>query len=274
MSAPQPTPRVVTLTTDFGCGDPEIGSLSGVIWSIAPSARIVDLSHDVERHNTRRAALLLDRITPYFPPGSIHVVVVDPGVGTARRPLAARFGDQWFVGPDNGVATLMLRRAEQLGQPVEMVVPDKFQFMLPEISDVFHGRDVFAPTAAYLVKGVPLSEIGAPITDPVLLAFPQPQKTDSGWLGEVKDIDHFGNLETNIHQDHLSGLGAPSALDVLINGETIHGIVRAFGERESGEFAALVDSSGYLSINVVNGSAERRLNASTGAAVEVRPPTG
>ncbi len=270
MSDPQRSPRVISLTTDFGCGDPDIGSLSGVIWGIAPGARIVDLSHDIQRHNARQAALLLDRVTPYFPPGSIHVIVVDPGVGTNRRPLAARFGEQWFVGPDNGVATLMLRRAQKLGLPVEMVEPDKFQFMLPEISDIFHGRDVFAPTAAHIARGVPLDEIGAPINDPVLLDFPEPRQVENGWLGEVKDIDQFGNLETNIHQDLLKDLGEPGAIDVRINGETIHGLVKTFGERGSGEFAALADSSGYLSINVVNGSAQRRLDAKVGDPVEVR----
>ncbi len=270
MSDSSPAPRVISLTTDFGCGDFEIGTLSGVIWTIAPKARIVDLSHDIQRHNTRQAALLLDRVTPYFPPGSIHVVVVDPGVGTSRRPLAARFGEQWFVGPDNGVATLMLRRAQRLGQAVEMVEPDKFQFMLPEISDIFHGRDVFAPTAGHLARGVPLDEIGAPVHDPLLLDFPEPRRTERGWLGEVKDIDHFGNLETNIHQDQLKDSGDPAALDVRINGETIRGLVRTFGERGSGDFAALIDSSGYLSINVVNGSAQRRLNAGVGDPVEVQ----
>ncbi len=264
-------PRVITLTTDFGSGDPEIASLYGVIWTIAPKTHIVDLSHDVERHNARRAALLLERVTHYFPPGTIHVVVVDPGVGTSRRPLAARFGEQWFVGPDNGVATLMLRRARKLGQPVEMVSPDKWQFMLPEISDIFHGRDVFAPTAAYLAKGVPLDEIGESLNDPVLLAFPEAQPTETGWLGQVDDADHFGNLIANIHKDQLEGMGP---VDVLLNGETVHGLVRAFGEGKSGELVALIDSSNYLSINVVNGSAERRLNAQIGDAVEVRRQAG
>jgi len=262
-----PAPRVITLTTDFGCGDPEIGSLYGVTWSIAPAVRIVDLSHDVPRHDSRRAAMLLDRHAAYFPPGTIHVVVVDPGVGTARRPMAARFGDQWYVGPDNGAATLLLRRARKLGRPVEMVAPDKWQFMLPEISDIFHGRDIFAPTAAHLARGVPLSEIGAPITDPVLLDFPEPQPTGRGWLGQVDEVDHFGNLGTNIHKDQLGG---SSAWDVLVNGEIIRGLVLTFGEGKPGQLVALVDSSDYLSVNVVNGSAEQRLNARTGDTVEVR----
>lgn len=260
--------RIVTLTTDFGAGDFEISTLSGVIWSIAPEVRIVDLSHDVERHNARRAALLLSRAVPYFPAGSIHVVVVDPGVGTGRRPLAARLGEQWFVGPDNGVATLLLRRAQEAGLTVEMVTPDRPQFWLPDVSDIFHGRDVFAPVAAHLAKGAPLAEIGSPLNDPVLLDFPQAQKSGSGWRGQVEEVDHFGNLSTNIHKSHLAAMGA---VEVRIAGQTISGLSRTFGEGSPGQLVALIDSSGHLSICVVNGSAAGSLGAKIGDAVEVQP---
>jgi S-adenosyl-L-methionine hydrolase (adenosine-forming) len=260
--------QIVTLTTDFGAGDYEIGSMMGVIWSIAHSARLVDLSHDIERHNIRQAALMLDRCTPYFPAGTIHLVVVDPGVGTQRRPIAARLGDQWFVGPDNGLLTLMLRRATKSGQPVKMIHTDNPQFWMSQISSIFHGRDIFASVAGHLAAGTPLSALGTEFDNPVLLDFPEPQQQAGGWLGQVTDIDHFGNLGTNIHRDHLEGLGS---VQVISGEHIIHGIVRTFGEGQPGDLVALIDSSDYLGICVVNGSAASYTSAQIGDPVVIRP---
>ncbi len=257
---------IVTLTTDFGQSDYDAGVLSGVIWSIAPQARLVDLSHAIERHNVLEAALLLRRCTPYFPPGTIHLVVVDPGVGTARRGLAAWLGQLFFVGPDNGLLTPLLERARSSDGPLEIVHLDQPRFWLPQVSAIFHGRDVFAPVAAHLANGVRLSELGSPVTDPVLLEFPQPRHSPHGWRGAVLHVDAFGNLSTNLDQALIP---AHRPLKVQIAGVQIDGLVATFGDGAPGQLVALFDSSGKLCICVVNGDAASRLQAGVGEPVEV-----
>lgn len=259
---------VITLTTDFGTGDFEVGVLKGVIWKIAPQVKIADLSHEIGPQNVLEGALLLGRCTPFFPEGSLHVVVVDPGVGTKRRVIVARFGPQYFVGPDNGLVTLMLERAEQNGWPVKIVSADQTKYWLPEISNVFHGRDIFSPLAAHIANGVLLSQIGTPIDNPVRLEIPQPQRIESGWKAQVMNIDHFGNLSTNLRREHLTGMGD---LIVQIKDVTIRGLSQTFGEQPSGSLVALINSEGFLEIAEVNGSAARHLNAVTHDLVEVLP---
>lgn len=261
--------RIVTLTTDFGTDDHDAGVLTGVIWKIAPEVQVVHLTHEIERHNILQGALTLQRCTPFFPEGSIHVAVVDPGVGTARRALAARLGNQFFVAPDNGLITLVLQRAQSAGNPVEIVSLNKPEYWLPEVSQIFHGRDLFAPVAAHMAQGVPLSALGDPLPNPVLLDIPVPQSVPGGWSGQVIHVDNFGNLSTNIHKDLLKG---QRDVQVNIGTTTLTGLVRAFGDGDPGELVALIDSSGYLSIAVVNGSASKRLNARIGMGVMVQIP--
>lgn len=242
--------------------------LRGVIWKIAPDAQIADLSHDIPPQDVLAGALLLERCTPYFPEGSIHVVVVDPGVGTQRRPIAAQLGDQWFVGPDNGVFTLMLRRAEALEMPVRIVHTNKPAYWLPQVSNIFHGRDIFSAVGGHLAAGVPLEALGDPVTDPVRLEVPEPERTGSGWRAEINHIDHFGNLSTRLRASQLEGMG-----DVLVRlkGREIHGLVKTFGERPRGALVALINSNGFLDISIVNGSAAAELGAETGDPVIVEP---
>jgi hypothetical protein len=252
--------------TDFGLKDGNVGVMKGIILGIAPHAHIVDISHHIEPQNIREAALILFRSAPYFPQGTIHVVVVDPGVGTSRRPIAARIGSQFFVGPDNGILTMWLEQSESQDQQNEFVHLEHPQYWLPEISHVFHGRDIFAPTAAHLANGVTLQALGKQISDPVRLFLPQPQPTALGLLGEIIHVDHFGNLSTNIRCEHL----APQAeVIVRLAGVEIQGLVRTFGERPSGEVVALYGSTGNLIISVVNGNAAKRLNVNIGERVEV-----
>jgi hypothetical protein len=256
----------VTLTTDFGIKDGNVGVMKGVIWGIAPDAQIADISHSISPQNIREGTLILARSVPYYPSGSIHVAVVDPGVGTQRRPIAARLGAQRFVGPDNGLITLLLERAERELWPVEIVHLDKPQYWLPDVSYVFHGRDIFAPVAGYLAAGVSLEMLGSPIDDPVRLQLPRPERTESGLRGEVIHIDHFGNISTNIRYEHLSeGLNTT----VRLGGIEVHGLVKTFGERPAGELIALYGSTGNLLVAVVNGSASQRLNTKVGDEVEV-----
>ena len=256
----------ITLTTDFGNGDFEAGVLKGVIWNIAPEAKIADLSHDIPPQNILEAAFLLGRSTPYFPTGSIHVVVVDPGVGTSRRPIAAQLGPQWFVGPDNGVFTMMLEHAEAKQLPIGIGHLDRRQYWLSEVSDVFHGRDIFSPAAAHLATGVPLAEIGTPISDPVRLKVPKPEHHHGIWHAQVVHIDIFGNIGTNLKRDHLAQLGD---ITVHIADTQIHGLVETFGDRPVGELVALIDSENDLAICVVNGNAAQKLNVKPGDWVEV-----
>ncbi len=257
---------IVTLTTDFGLKDGNVGVMKGVIWGIAPDAQIADISHTISPQNIREGALILARSIYYYPSGSIHVAVVDPGVGTQRRPIAARLGAQRFVGPDNGLITLLLERAEQELWPVEIVHLDKSQYWLPEVSHVFHGRDIFAPAAGYLAAGVSLEMLGSQIDDPVRLQLPEPSRTESGLRGEVIHIDHFGNISTNIRFEHLGeGLNAT----VRLGGAEVHGVVKTFGERQEGELISLYGSTGSLLVAVVNGSASQRLNTKVGDEVEV-----
>jgi S-adenosylmethionine hydrolase len=261
---------LITLMTDFGLKDGNVGAMKGVILGIAPRAQIVDLSHFISPQNVPEAALILRRSAPYFPPGTIHVVVVDPGVGTSRRPIAAQLGMQRFVGPDNGVITLLLDHAEQQGWPVTFVHLDRPQFWLPEISPVFHGRDIFAPAAAHLATGAALSDLGMPVSDPVRLALPHPERTPAGWRGEIIHIDHFGNLASNILSEHLPGwLDAAEKIAVRLCGVEICGLVKTFGERSPGELAALFGSTGNLIVSVVNGSAAEALGAKVGDPCEV-----
>jgi len=257
---------IITLTTDFGLKDGNVGVMKGVILGIAPQARIVDLSHWIAPQEVSEAALILRRALPYFPPETVHVVVVDPGVGTARRPMAARLGPYRVVGPDNGCFTLALTYAEERGWPVACVHLDQRQYWLSPLSHVFHGRDIFAPVAAHLVNGVPLEALGSPMSDPIRLSLPRPQRTATGWIGRIIHIDHFGNLSLDIGEEHL---GAAPQIVVRLGNVEIHGLVKTFGERPPGELIALYGSSGNLIVAVVNGNAAARLGAKVGERVEV-----
>ncbi len=257
---------VISLLTDFGMKDGNVGVMKAVILGLAPQARLVDLGHLVPPQDVREAALLLGRSAPYFPDGSIHLVVVDPGVGTSRRPMAARLGTHAFVGPDNGVITKLLEYAEAGGWPTAFVQLDKPERWLPEVSPVFHGRDIFSPTAAALANGVDLKALGSPLSNPVRLVFPQPQPMPRGWRGQVDHIDHFGNVRTNMRREHVEAMGQ---LVVHLRGAAIEGPVRTFGERPAGELIALYGSTGDLVVALVNGSAAYRLGAAVGDPVEV-----
>lgn len=257
---------VVTLLTDFGLRDGYPGVMKGVIWKIAPHVQIADLSHAITPHDILEASLQVWRAWSYFPDGTIHVAVVDPGVGTSRRPLAAKVGTHYFVGPDNGIITKILECAEDDKTSVNFVHLDQPQYWLPAVSHVFHGRDIFAPVAAYLANGVPLNKLGTEISDPVRLEIPKPIKTPVGWLGQVIHVDHFGNLSTNFLAHHID---QPNELIIQINGKQIVGIVATFGERPSGTLIALLDSSNSLAISVVNGNAAEYLHARTGDQVEL-----
>ena len=257
---------VLSITTDFGITNGFVGVMKGVIYGIAPDAKIVDISQLISAQNVLEGAYAMWRAVPFFPPESVHVGVVDPGVGTTRRPIGARLGDQFFIAPDNGLLTPLILDAERDGKKVEFVHLDNPKYWLPRVSNTFHGRDIFAPTGAHLAAGVPLSELGTPITDPIRLDLPRPEKTESGWLAHVTIIDIFGNLTTDLPADALDG-----RRDVLIRirGHEVDGIIDSYGHREIGDLVAVVDSEYYIEIAVVNGSAQKKLGAEIGDVVEV-----
>lgn len=256
---------VISLMTDFGIKDGTVGVMKGVIWGICPTAQISDMSHMISAQNIREAAFIFARSVPYFPKGSIHVVVVDPGVGTDRRPMAAQIGDWYYVGPDNGTVTGLLEHAEQHGWETKFIQLNRPEYWLKEISYVFHGRDIFSPVAAHLANGVALDELGGAFFDPVRIEVSTPEKTTDGWRGEVNHIDHFGNVSTNIRVEHLGeAMKTKEKIIVRLNGIEINGLVHTFGERSVGEIIALIGSTGYLGISVVNGNAAETLGVKTG----------
>jgi S-adenosylmethionine hydrolase len=261
--------KIITLTTDFGLRDGYAGVLKGVIWSIAPDVQIADITHQVSPQNVMEGALTLARVASFFPAGTVHVAVVDPGVGTDRRPIAARLGDQFFVGPDNGLFTVLVLRAERNGDPLEVVHLNQPEYWLPEVSNVFHGRDIFAPSAAHLANGVPIGKMGELIDDAIRLELSMPTRLKNGWRGQVTSIDHFGNISTNLDRTLLSEMEVGS---VTIGDMTIKGLVRAFGEGRPGQLVAMIDSSNALSIALVNGHAAELLHVQVGDPVEVVSP--
>ncbi len=206
---PEPDPEELepcgqlSLLTDFGLQDHFVGVMKGVIHEIAPQTDIVDISHQIQPQNVTQAARMLAEAAPYFSAGTVHVAVVDPGVGTSRRAIAAHIGKHFFVAPDNGLLTLLIDQAKSAGEPVRIVHLDQSRYWLPDPSHSFHGRDIFAPIGAHLVNGIPVEKLGTLITDPVRLPLPQPIQTESGWEAEVVMVDVFGNLSANLAGDLL-----------------------------------------------------------------------
>jgi S-adenosyl-L-methionine hydrolase (adenosine-forming) len=258
--------RIITLLTDFGLKDGYPGVMKGVIYGIAPEVNIADITHIIAAQNIHEGALALSRSYHYFPDGTIHVAVVDPGVGTARRPIAAQVGSHIFVGPDNGLFTYVLSEAAQKNWLVRIYHLNKQEYWLPGISHVFHGRDVFAPVAAHLASGILIDEIGERVYDPVVFRVPAPIRTAYGWQGEITSVDHFGNLSSNILENHLSELKNPK---VKIGGYSIPEIVSTFGDRAPGSLIALIGTDHDLSVAIVNGDAMHSLKLDLGAIIEV-----
>jgi S-adenosylmethionine hydrolase len=260
---------VITLLTDFGTRDGYVGVMKGVIWNIAPEVQIADLSHLIKPQNIIDGAIALARTVPFFPPGTVHVAVIDPGVGTHRRPIGLHLGDHYFIGPDNGLFTLVLEQAETDQAQVQVVHLNQKQYWLPEISRVFHGRDIFAPSAAHLAIGVPLESMGILIHDPIRLSIARPEPLPGGGLrGQIIEIDNFGNLSTNIERAHLMDMGE---IAVRVAGHQIDRLVDTFGDRPSGTLIALYGTSQDLMVSIVNGNAAQTLGVSEGDVVDVVP---
>ena len=246
----------ITFLTDFGTDAPYVAQMKGAALSIAPHVRLVDLSHAVPPQSVRLGAIVLADSVPWFPPGTIHVAVVDPGVGTDRPILAAEIGTWRFVAPDNGLWSLLTERF-----PVHRVVRlIESSYWNRPVSPTFHGRDIMAPVAAYWASGTPIEAFGPPAVVECSLAWPFPEVHDDRIVGQVIAADSFGNLVTNITQSELAKLGeSPGERHVVVGDDSVLRLVTTYGEAAPDELVALVGSSGRLELAVVGGSAAGRL---------------
>lgn len=251
-------PRI-TLLTDFGTVDGYAAAMKGVIAAIAPDAALDDASHDIPPGDIHAAAWAIARYWRRYPEGTIHLAVIDPGVGGSRRAIAVRAGGRLFVAPDNG----LLSRVFLDAPPERIVALENPRYRAESVSNTFHGRDLFAPAAAHLAAGVPLDDLGPVVTDPVRLRIPSFVVTPDGIRGEVVHVDRFGNLVTNIPADWAS------AGTVRLGRTELGRARRTYGDVAPGEPLALVGSAGLLEVAVRDGSAAVWLEAGLGTAVEV-----
>ena len=258
------TPPVITLTTDFGRASPYVAVMKGVILSVNPAARVVDLTHDIRPQDVRHACYFLATAVPYFPPGTIHVCVVDPGVGSARAALYADTPEQRLVGPDNGVFTGVFRK---LGRRHAGALTNPHFWRTPAPSDTFHGRDIFAPVAAHLACGASHLEMAPGTIQPVEIPVRCAVTFGNQWNGEVQFVDDFGNLITNVPACKLKSLPVKVALAGAALG-TVRW-VRAYSDAAPGELVCLFSSDGYFELAEVNGNAARRLSARAGTPIEL-----
>jgi S-adenosylmethionine hydrolase len=261
---------VITLLTDFGLRDPYVGIMKGVILSIHPQVHLVDISHEVRPGDIVDGALVLQEAYSYFPPGTVHLVVVDPGVGGARRPMVLATQTYFFIGPDNGVFSLIIRnhpeaKAHHLTER---------RFFLPDISRTFHGRDIFAPAAAHLSSGVEPARLGCSFTDPTVVDIPAPRVRGSVLYGTVLRTDRFGNVITNISRADLKAFLQGRKPRIRMGDHLIEGMVGCYAEVERGTLVGLIGSCGCLEIAMSMGRASEHLRSDSekieGTEVSVR----
>ncbi len=262
--------RIITLTTDFGEKDPWVGAVRGVILSINPDAELIDITHLVSPQNILEGSFVFSQAYPFFPEGTIHVVVVDPGVGSRRRPLLVETGRFCFIGPDNGVFTQVLKG----GDLRRIIHLTNSEYFLEEVSATFHARDIFAPCAAHLSLGVDPASMGEPVEDPCTLDITEPERTERVIRGVILYVDTFGNLITNISEDDLSALLERGEVDIDIGWRTLRGLVASYSEGKPGEPVALIGSTRRLEIAAFKQRATDLLDAGVGDRVEVRLRVG
>ncbi|HEX9879878.1 MAG TPA: SAM-dependent chlorinase/fluorinase [Candidatus Binatia bacterium] len=258
---------IVTLTTDFGYRDSFVGAMKGVLLGLNPDLCLVDITHGIPPQDVMAGALAIKAAVPFFPAGTIHVGVVDPGVGSARRPVLIEAGEYYFVGPDNGLFSLALQEKE----PQRIIELTNDSYHLKPTSPTFHGRDIFAPVAARLSLGISAQKLGAATDQFTRLPWPEVSQKQRTLHGEVIYVDDFGNLITNIREEHLRPFSNP-ALSISIGRRKIRGVSASYAAVAEGEFVALLNSWRCLEIAVRNGSAELRGKISVGARVSITLP--
>lgn len=264
MSGRGDIPPLITLITDFGTRDPYVAAVKGVIRTICPNCRIDDLSHEIAPQQLLEAALFIEQAAPFFPQGTIHVIVVDPGVGTARHPIAVVADGQYFLCPDNGLLTLYLQ-SHPFNAAYVIENPD---VMLSTVSNTFHGRDIFAPAAAHLAAGIPIASFGRRLAKLCTLDLPQATLTPGGAIhGEVIHVDRFGNCITNITRSMMPN---PDTMTVCLLNDRFTGHVPAYQSMREGQPVFLFGSSGRLEIALCGESAHMLLGIETGAHIVAR----
>ena len=256
-------PAIITLTTDFGVGSRYVAAMKGVILSINPHAQIIDLSHAVPPRDIRAGAIALAETARWFPPGTIHVAVVDPGVGGKRRIVYAQMGTQHFVAPDNGV----LSRLALLDRPTKIFGVDDPKHWLPEVSRTFHGRDIMAPVAARLSLGLAPEELGPPVKQLVELPWAEVQQVPNRIEGEVIEVDSFGNLITNITRAMLDGVPSGDSVIITCEEHETQGMFATFSDQPPMTLMAHVGSTGRLELAIVDENASAMLGVKVGAPV-------
>ncbi len=255
---------IVTLTTDFGHADHFAGVMKGVILGICPAAEIVDISHDVEPFAIAEGAFLVAQAYRYFPAKTVHVAVVDPGVGSARRPILVEMAGQYFVGPDNGVLTMAYS-----GKPHKARHITAEKYFLQPASRTFHGRDIFAPVAAHLAAGSRLASFGKLIDDHLKVAFEKPQQTSRrAWTGTVLHVDRFGNLITNFHVEDFPDF-EKRPFEISIGTRKLHRLASHYSEPDAGEIFLVKGSSGYFEVSANQASAAKLLGCGPGAPCDL-----
>ncbi len=254
-------PPLVALLTDFGLADPYVGAMKGAILSVCPDATLVDLVHELPVHDVLAGALALEAAHAFFPSGTVFVAVVDPGVGSARRGLAIATGGWTFVGPDNGIFTLVL------GTDARVHALENAEFFRKPVSAVFHGRDVFGPVAGHLALGRGLEEMGPTVLEAVRLDFPTPRRDGAAWQGEVLYVDRFGNLVTSLTAAEVASL--PGADLRVCFGPHVFPVVATYSDRSEGMLLALLGSGGRLEVAMNRGNAARALEATRGTVVRL-----
>jgi S-adenosylmethionine hydrolase len=260
--------KIITLTTDFGLIDPYAAEMKAAILKICPNAVIVDITHEIAKFNIRVGAYVLASAVPYFPEGSIHVAVVDPGVGTQRRPILIQTKQGFFVGPDNGLLVLVAEK-QTIIRVNELTNP---RFMLPKVSNTFHGRDIFAPAAAHLLNGAKPAEFGPEIREAAKPAFTKVTRRNSALAGEVLHVDGFGNIITNINEKEVEQSAVKGAVNVELAGYKLKmKFCKAYGETKPREPLALIGSHGFLEIALNQGNAAAKFKTKAGDQVTITP---
>ncbi len=259
---------MITLTTDFGLKDPYVAEIKAVILSLNPNAVIVDVTHQIEKYNIRMAAYVLASAAPYFPNGTIHVAIVDPGVGTRRRPIIVQTKHAFFVGPDNGILTLAAENQEI--QQIHEIANS--HLILQRVSNTFHGRDIFAPAAAHLACGVKPEEFGPELRQAVKPEFAKVTRRKGALTGEVLHVDDFGNVITNINAKELSYIQVEEKVNVELPRCTLRlKLGKAYAETKPNEPLAIIGSHDYLEIAVNQGNAALKFKTKPGDKITISP---
>lgn len=256
--------KIITLTSDFGLKDPYVAEMKAVILSISPKTKIVDITHRIEKFNIRMGAYTLAAACPYFPKGSIHVAVIDPGVGTKRKAILMQTKNAYFIGPDNGVLALAAK-----GQGIKHIYRiENAKFMLPRISDTFHGRDIFAPTAAHLANGTPPSEFGPEIHRIVMPKYAKITKIKTTLMGEVIHIDGFGNIITNLREEDCELMGMKKTVNLKLKDTRLKlKLCKAYSEVKAQQALVIIGSHNFLEISINQGNAAENLQIRVGDEV-------